>query len=266
MQFSRSSFVTPNEILADVTKAVADESYLHASKGWYTSQIQQALEELSFDTLFDEKVVDIKISQDLNVQMPEGTFNIIEMYLFNGDLCNIGPKRNLWHKRNYFTKGSGSLARNTDNNVDPFYSNKNFTNEHINKSDVRSFPNRNIGNENNYYYNIHNGVIMLSPACLSFEKIAIVLNGTGCSIGELPIVPLFFRQTIKDYLCEVALRNRMIDEPNLGGLWKIYDKNLNKNETYGFYTGSWYTAKRRITAMNDHERESLREYLSKPAW
>lgn len=263
MQFSRASFISPNEILADVTKAVGDEDYRFSSKGWYISQMQQALEELSFDTLFDEKVVELDINKNLNVEMPEGTFNIIEMYLFNGDLCNISGRKNLWHKRNYFTKGGGYLARNTGNNRDPFYTSNSFYNR---KHDLRTDRITRGSNENNYYYNIHNGVIMLSEPCLSYQKLAVVLNGTGCAIGDLPIIPLFFRQAVKDYVCEVALRNRLIEEPNLSGLWKIYDKNLNKNETFGFYTGSWYLAKRRITAMNDHERESLREYLSKPTW
>ncbi len=52
MQFSKHDFVTVNEILADVLKIVQDTDFKINSKGWYTSQIQQALEELSFDTFF----------------------------------------------------------------------------------------------------------------------------------------------------------------------------------------------------------------------
>ena len=62
MNFSPSSFITVNELLADVLKSVKDSDFKANSKGWYTSQAQQALEELSFDTYFDEKntVLDIK--------------------------------------------------------------------------------------------------------------------------------------------------------------------------------------------------------------
>lgn len=265
MNYSRKSFLTPNEILADVIKAVGDEEYRRNSKGWYISQMQQALEELSFDTLFDDKVIELPMSDDLNIEMPEFTFNISEAFVFNGDLCEIGAKRNLWHKRNYFTQGNGYLALNTDTNRDPFYSNKNFGNS-VTEKDQRTFPHKSLGNENNFYYNVHNGVIMVSPACRSYQKIGLMINGTGCSVGDMPVIPLFFRQAVKDYLCEVALRNMMVDDNTKGSLWKVYDFNLNKNEQYGFYKGSWYNAKRRVADMDDRERESLKEYLAKPAW
>jgi hypothetical protein len=268
MNYSRKDFITPNEILADVLKSVKDEEYLHNSPGWYISQMQQALEELSFDTLFDEKTMDFKVPEDLNLEIPKGTFNLIQIYLFNGEnLCSINNSQIVWHKRNYFTKGNGYLARNKADSRDPFYGNSFFdgNNRDFDNSQI-DYRYKQTGKENTFYYNIHNGIIMLSPACRSFERIAIRLNGTGCAVGDAPVIPLFFRQAVKDYLCEVTLRNRMVDDPSVTGAWKIYDRNLNKNENFGFYTGSWYKAKKRISSMNDHERESLREYLAKPTW
>jgi hypothetical protein len=266
MEFSRKSFVTPDEILADVLKSVGDEDYRHNSKGWYISQMQEALEELSFDTLFNTKVLDFAVPQNLNLDLPAGTFNIKQLYVFNGDLCNISSKRNLWPKRNYFTKGNGYLARNTASNNDPFYSSLNGRN-FLNDNQLNTGSNfHNSGNENTYYYNVYNGVVMLSPACRTFQKIAMVINGTGCEIGELPIIPNFFRQAVKDWVCEISLRNRLKDEPQLINVWRTYEKNLNYHENYGFYTGSWYKAKERVRNMGSHEREAIREYLAKPAW
>ena len=54
MDLSPHNFVSVNEILADVLKIVKDSSFKLNSKGWYTSQIQQALEELSFNTFFND--------------------------------------------------------------------------------------------------------------------------------------------------------------------------------------------------------------------
>lgn len=272
MDFSRQSFVTPDQILADVIKAVGDQEYLFNSKGWYVSQIQQALQDLSFHTLFDEKIIEIKIPQDLNIPLPAGTFNPREMFIFNGDLCNISSKRNLWFKYNYFTKGNGYLASNSGSNVDPFYASlgsRNQVDYHSSKAyanEPNSYQYRRTGNENNYFYNIIEGVIMVSPACLAFQKIAIFANGVGCEIGSAPIVPLFFRTVVKDYVCEVALRNIMVEDPQKGSIWKIYDRNLNKNRTYGEFNGSWYEAHRLIARMSGHEKKCLKEYLAKAAW
>ena len=52
MNFSPHSFVSVNEILADVLKITNDDGFKINTRGWYISQIRQALQELSFDTFF----------------------------------------------------------------------------------------------------------------------------------------------------------------------------------------------------------------------
>lgn len=267
MEYSRKDFVTHNEILADVLKSVRDERYLFETPGWYVSQMQQCLEELSFDTLFDERTEAFDMPADLNLSVPEGGFNIIEIFLFSGgDLCSIEASQNVWHKRNFFKKGTGYLARNKPGSRDPFYGS--FTNINTRNESFgnKTFAFRRVGNENNYYYNIQGGKIMFSELCKGFPKIAIKYNGTGCKIGDAPIIPLFFRQAVKDWVCESALRNRVVDNPQIKASWQMYDRNLNVHETYGMYKGSYYKAKRRIANMDAHERECLKEYLAKPTW
>ncbi len=266
MDFSRKDFVTHNEILSDVLRSVRDERYLFETPGWYISQMQQCLEELSFDSLFDEKTQAFDLPENLNLPMPEGCFNIIEIFLFRGDdLCSIESSANVWHKRNFFKKGTGYLARNKPGSRDPFYGHC-FNINRKSEGEGRGGNFRRIGNENTYYYNIENGVIMFSDACKSFPKVAIKYNGTGCPIGDAPVIPLFFRQAVKDWTCEIALRNRIIDNPQIKSTWQIYDRNLNLHENFGMYKGSYYKAKRRIADMGSHERECLKEYLAKPSW
>ena len=96
MDFSRQSFVTVNEILADVLKIVKDSSFKVNSRGFYVSQIQQALEELSFDTYFDERSEVFEVPADLRLDMPKGAFNLKNMYLFNGTECDISRSQNVY--------------------------------------------------------------------------------------------------------------------------------------------------------------------------
>jgi hypothetical protein len=87
MDLSPKNFVSIDIILADVLKTVDDASTKLNSKGWYTSQIQQALEELSFDTFFDERNANFDVPKDLRLELPEGAFNLRKVYLFNGNSC-----------------------------------------------------------------------------------------------------------------------------------------------------------------------------------
>ena len=53
MNISKENMISPLEILSDVLKLADDESFKDNSKGYYMSLIQQALQELAFDTFFD---------------------------------------------------------------------------------------------------------------------------------------------------------------------------------------------------------------------
>ena len=112
MNFSPHSFVSVNEILADVLKITNDSGFKINTRGWYISQVRQALQELSFDTFFDEKNEELIIPNDLRVDMPKGAFNLKQLFLFNGTKCNVGSNTpTVWYKQNYWTGGNGYLAR-----------------------------------------------------------------------------------------------------------------------------------------------------------
>ena len=84
MNFSPHSFVSVNEILADVLKITNDAGFKMNSRGWYISQIRQALQELSFDTFFDERNEELIIPNDLRVEMPKGAFNLKPLVAYAG--------------------------------------------------------------------------------------------------------------------------------------------------------------------------------------
>jgi len=240
-----NTFYSPTILLSDIVLFVGDEDFTFKSHGFYIGQIQAALEELSFDTFFDERYIDLAYPGDCNhLSMPENMFNIKQMYLFNGTDCNIGSSVNVYHKRNYIGKTTGSTARNKDNmSTDPFH-------------------NYNTTNENNYFFNIQNGIIYFSDKCSTYEKVRIVYNGTGGKISDTPFIPMFFRQAIIDWVVLRVLDMKIAADPVAGrALFPLRDRidgKLNKP-----YDGSWDKAKKRVITMGSKTREDLKEYLSK---
>jgi hypothetical protein len=262
MNFSTADFVTVNEILSDVLLLVQDDGYRLLSKGWYTSQAQQALEELSFDTFFSDKnPILIEIPETLKIDIPKGTFNIRQLYVTNGNTCNIGESHNVYHKRNFIAGSeSGYLARDKYNNGrDPFYRGRNFHESTPAKGDeLRGQP------ANVYYYGVHNGVINLSSNCRSFKNLFIVANGIATEIGDTPLVPNFLRQAVKSYVSVKALKVKVSDSvgTNLFGHWSAQLAN-EKNEMENMVNGTWIKAERRTKSFDSKHREDLNEYFAK---
>lgn len=267
MNQSPDSFVTINEILSDVTKLVKDAELRMCSKGWYTSQVQQCLEELAFDTYFNEITEEFVIPENKRIPMPKGAFNIRQMYLFSGDKCNIGTRTpNVYYKRNFWSGGNGFVARNKGRNLDdPFYQNRSsFRNERQASGVVDGNRGRTPISQI-YHYGIQNGIIMLSDNCLTYEKILLVYNGVNTEIGEVPIIPTFLRQAVKDWVSNMALEIKLtevIGTPSFAQ-WQAIKAGVQTRLEKPF-DGSWAKAEHRLKTMDTKEREDLKEYLSRP--
>lgn len=259
MNFSPSSFVSVNEILADVLIITNDSGFKISSRGWYISQVRQALQELSFDTFFDEREEELIIPNDLRIEMPKGAFNLRQIFLFNGNKCNVGVNTpNVWFKENFWTGGNGFLARDKwNNNGDPFYQTR-----------TRSPQARNevtLGSRSQlYYFGIQNGLIMLSESCRKFEKIMVFFNGIGGEIENTPIIPQFFRQAVKDYVASkglqaaIAAATDSTEFNKLTFLKKDIDADLKQP-----FDGSWAKAEQRAKHTDKKIRQDLKEYLAK---
>lgn len=250
MDISSENYVSIDVILADVLKVVSDGSFKLNSKGWYTSQIQQSLEELSFDTFFNERSEVLDIPDNLRVMMPKGAFNIRGVYLVKGDKCRIDDSVNVWYKPNFENSlsGNGYTARDRWNNKhDPFY-----------KGRTGNSPN------NLFYYGMQNGLLMLSESCSSYSKIRLVYNGISTDIGEAPIIPQYFRQAVKDWVTVKALEIKLADVvgtneySHWAGMLNRYDNSLSHP-----YEGSWVKAERRAKTLNTKERKDIKEYMSR---
>ena len=275
MNISRHNAVSPDEILSDVLQYVGDEEFKDNSRGYYVSQIQQALQELAFDTFFDKRTDTFKVPENLVLDMPEGMFNIRQIYLYNGVECNISNSVNVYWKRNYYTKGNGFLARDKGVNPDdPFYQSRGFTrhsgHDHLGAhSHNNSYDNslRRQSNatsiSNSYYYNIQAGKIMFSSSVRSFQNIAIEYNGVGANIGEVPFIPMLFREAIKAWVIDAALRVKMARSVGADfNKWQtLYS--INNAELKRPFTGLWAEAEVRAKMIDSKQREDLKEYLSR---
>ena len=245
MNHSSLSYISHKMISADASMKSGDKEFKYHPEGFYMSLIQEALQELSFDTFFleNEKVYDI--GDCLKFPMPEGAFNVREIYLYNGDQCNPSGKQNVYYKRNYHNRIS---MNNWKNDRDPFY-----------PKSGREVP------SNLYYCGIRNGVIELSPNCKSFQKLVVRFNGLLCNIGEVPTIPMFFRQAVTDFVIVEALSARiaeMSEDPKKIQAWQFI---LNRHERKMMepYTGSWETAQHRAKTLDRKMREDINEYHAK---
>lgn len=262
MDFSPQNFVSVNEILADVLKLVKDSSFRTNTKGWYTSQIQQALSELAYDTFFQKRVELLPIPSNLRIEMPKGAFNLKEIFLTNGTKCDLGPSTpQVWHKTNFWTGGAGYAAKDKWNNgKDPFYTNRS-GNPGPHGSILSS--DRQISDQL-YFYGLQNGLIMLSPSCRAFKNIFIYFNGTGCDIGDAPVIPEHLRQAVKDWVLVKALPNKMSDSigTNAYNHW-AFMFNSTKADLMKPFEGTWAKAEQRVKHLNKNHRQALKEYAAK---
>lgn len=266
MDLSPHNFVSTNQILADVLKTVDDSSFKVSSRGWYTSQIQQALEELSFDTFFDERNESFDVPKDLRLDMPKGAFNLKGVYLFSGTNCDIGKSVNVYWKKNFInsSSGNGYVAKDKwENDKDPFYQGR--TARSLENQSLTD-PTENFNNnpDNLYFFNVQNGMIMLSETCRKFPKVMLVFNGIMTDIGEAPVVPQFFRQAVKDFVLVPALAEKMRDTiaTKEYSHWAMMHANY-KQQLNRPYEGSWAKAEHRAKQLNNKVRQDIKEYFTR---
>lgn len=267
MNYSPSDFVSVNEILADVLKIVGDIDFKINSPGWYKSQIRQCLQELSFDTFFDDQHESFDMPKNLRLELPKGSFNLQQIYVFNGDKCTPSNSHVVYHKKNFINgeSGKGYVARNTyTNDNDPFNKKQGVTGR-VENSRVESQRER-IKHvpDNVYFYGMQNGLIMLSPNCSCFQKVMLVYSGVSTDISDEPIVPNYLRAAVKEWTSvetlSVTLASK-IGSPEYNqwlSLYNIHDRKLNDP-----YEGEWVKAERRVKVIDNKEREDTKEYLSR---
>ena len=243
-----NDFVTFDDILFEVLQTVDDVNLRKGlAKGWYIQQIKNGLEELAFDTFFDERTIVLDMPSDNRLDMPKDAFNIRELYLFNDKCCTVETSVLVHYKRLFNNKPQGGetgkrVRFSNRGTTDPFYSDSVF--------DFDTISGR------FHYYNIQNGMIMFSSNSNTFSKVKIIYNGMGGLIDEEPIIPRFFRQAITYFTISKHYEHQKQREPRKFRTLHIdaisqMDRHMEKAEN-------------RIKMMDTHEKEELNQYLSRP--
>lgn len=261
-----SVYIQPTIITSSAAIMAGDREFKIFPIGFYNSLIQEGFERLALNTFFDERTHDITLNAGLIYDLPPGCFNVKNIYVFSGDICNITDSRKVYWKRNYYTRGNGFIANDKggSNWPDPFFTNSTRGGVHEYGNQVTiNLDERNV--LGNLFYNFQMGHLMISSSCISSgQKLHIEYNGTGCAIDELPIIPVFLRTAMQDYVTEAAIRARMAnseDPRRWQSLWQVYDKRLNAP-----YTGSLEQAEYMVKNMNSSQREELNMYLGRAAY
>lgn len=251
---NHNTFVSVDNILSDVLYAVNDVEFRSGlSKGWYTSQVRTALKELAFDTFFAKVTLDLNMDRErLAVELPKGVFNIRELYVYNGADCGKNSDFKVVHwKRLHNNKGNGgtgsSRVNENGNGDDPFLFSLNDSHNYVTGG-------RNI----RYYAGIQNGMLMFSSQCGEYDKVRIVFNGINGDISNIPLIPMFLEEAVKDFVKKKFYEVKKGENPRkYRGLWMDI-----KNEYEDPRNGSKKQARMRVASMDTWERESLEEYIS----
>lgn len=239
-----NDFVSAEKIIAEVSQTVNDKGFRNGfSKGWFLSRIHDALQELAFDTFYEKITLDFDIPSNLQIKMPENTFNLREIYVYSGAVCNPGTSQVVYNKRlfNNMSTGQGYTSRVKDdgsNSADLFQPDEGFYGP-------------------KYYYNIQNGLIMLSRTCSAYPFLRVTFNGMGGVDGSNPVIPRFFQRAIVDFVEERYYNAMKSRNPRTWRvLWADAQSRLDS------YTGNWAKAKKRVTSMDSATKESMEEYIS----
>jgi hypothetical protein len=252
MNFSPEDFVTAYDILADVLLTVRDKDMKRNTEGWYKSQIQQALQELSFDTFFSDVHKTFEMPCDLQMNIPKGAFNIRQVYAHNGTNCDFGSATNVYFKRNRINSKGGRdyLARDRwGNNGDSF---------HLNRSHIEHEPSR------VHHVGIQGGVLMFSQNCASFSHVTLVYSGVQTDIGVVPVVPIYLRQAVKSKVSVEALTVAMADAIGTQeyNQWASLRNTINEQLMHP-YDGEWVKAERRSKTLDSKQREDIKMYFQR---
>jgi len=244
MNTSHLSYHSVDEILADALLKAGDKNMKYMSKGYYTAQIQRALQKLSFDTFFTEKEQSFELDPSCpQVTMPKGAFNLLEVFAYNGE-CK--PKNGVlvWFKRGFTGNILGRDAWNNDK--DFFYPTRS------------SAPPTDL-----FFFGVRNGVLHFSDSCKGYSKVRLRFNGLICDPGETPCIPMFFREAVIDFVAKQSLLARIGDEDSPMEMLSRWQYLLNevKQSMDMPYDGTWDSALYYSKNLDTKLRRDISEYM-----
>lgn len=244
---NENSFISINEVLSDVLVALNDEDTRKLTPGFYRAQVRNAVDELGFDTVFQEYKIDVPIPSNHIVSFPSNAYRIKNAHIYSGSPDNIGYVQNLYWKKNARTEGfeKGYTANNHPSNSSDNY----FTSP--------TWGDTNIA----YFFSFVNGNIYLSDPCASYDYVRIIYDGIPSGVlDEVKMVPPEARKAIVLWVIEKCASFLKIKDPAYRAVQLDAAAQLDE---YGM-NGSWHEAKMRIKYLGKKVLRDVLEYNCRP--
>ena len=242
-----SIFVTGDQIIADVTSLIGDERMKLRSEGWMVGKLRDALRELAFDTFFHQCTYDGPVPSDLSLKLPSGLVDIVDVFLYNGDVCEGATAvRNVYFKKGFTRTDSSKFAKNAfDNNLDRI----------IESAGVGPDP---VGL---HYFGLQNNYMNLSDSALAYQNIRIAYKGLpgDHDLCSAECVPWELKAAVVDYIaveaCTVIFAHDKTRENRA-----LLDEMKSRKLGYG---GSWERAKVLVRRVHSKQRNDWAMYMTK---
>jgi hypothetical protein len=239
MDINPNNFIAVNEVLADVLVILADEDNSHLTPGYYISQVKNSLDELGFDIPFLPVTTDVKMPEDLMVDIPIGSFNMQSIVIYKGTPDAVGYTEDLYWRKGVQTRGKETgvtSSVNSYNSSDPFFR-------------------CNVWENSLYYFSIQNGLIRLSDACQNYDYVRMTYAGLpSVHLDKVKMIPPECRKAILDWVvvrCAGSLKFR-------DARYRIIESDAKRDlDEYGF-NGSWAEAKQRLLRL---DKKKLRDVI-----
>ena len=226
-----NDFICINDIVSNAMFLVGNENMSDgASEGFYKGMARLAMNEISFDTYFStlhKDYFDWNSDSRRMIEFPKGAFNLKEIYAFNGDKFSIDKSVVINPARRYKSHPSG-----------------------IGYTRVRKDDNYN----ENYYYSVQNGMIMLSESVGGYDAIRIVFNGISGDIGSEPIVPRFMETYVMDSIKVAYYQRRKGSDRAARADWIDAKNELSESKS---------DVKRRIFRSDNDVRRYMEKYIGR---
>lgn len=249
------SLTSFEEVLARVTSVCGDEETTERSEGWYIGAVRDALKELAIDTKFDERVFTAAIPASLTVLLPRDQVDIINVYLYDGVVCNTATAPNVYTHINFVRHNQGEFSENKGYNTpDPIIENS------MPWADEMDL----------FYYGIQGNRLMLSNSCGRYGNVYVEYAGLGSTPGKRPCVPTELKDAVIDWVAVEALRIRTsrpiaVTQDEAWGRWMQLLGRAEERKSGKVnppYDGSWHKARKRVQEIDQKLRRDVAKYLT----
>ena len=239
MDLNPSDFMTINELLSNVMMILNDEDNSKLSPGYYIAQTHDAIDELGFDVDFIPQTSDVKITDDLMIDMPVGCFNMKDIVIYKGTPDNVGYVETVYWRKGVQTRGKGTGVTSNVNSFstsDPFFR-------------------CNVWENQLYYFSVQNGIIRLSDACANYDYVRLTYSGIPSqTLDFAQMIPRVVRKALVDWVtvrCAQSLKSR-------DNRYRIIELDAQRSlDEYGM-GGSWHEAKQRLLRL---DKKKLRDVI-----